>query len=403
MRILILSFYYQPDLSACSFRSTALVDSLRALAPAGSEIEVITTLPNRYHSFSPGALEAEDRNGVSISRVPLPDHQSGILDQSRAFVAFSRAVNKKVAGRDYDIVFATSSRLMTAALGAWITRRRRARLYLDIRDIFVENIQDVALRMVSLFAKPVFASLERWTIRRADKVNLVSPGFAEYFSTRYPGQSFSFFTNGIDDEFLEVASPDVSVSAADEDARPLADARPLTVVYAGNVGEGQGLHAIVPEIARRIGPDVRFQIIGDGGRKRALEVALSSAGVTNVELLPPVNRKKLIEAYRKADVLFLHLNDYDAFKKVLPSKFFEYAAMGKPIWAGVSGYAAEFARSEIDNSAVFHPCDAEDAVRALGKLTLRDEPRSDFVEKYSRSSLSREMAEDILTVGRGPV
>ena len=395
MRILILSFYYEPDLSACSFRSTALVDSLRALVPAGSEIEVITTLPNRYHSFSPGALEVEDRDGVSISRVPLPDHQSGMLDQSRAFVTFSRAVNKKVAGRDFDIVFATSSRLMTAVLGAWITRQRRARLYLDIRDIFVETIQDIAPRVVSLLGKPVFASLERWTIRRADKVNLVSPGFAEYFSTRYPGQAFSFFTNGIDDEFLEVATPDVSVSATDKHARP------LTVVYAGNVGEGQGLHAIVPEIARRMGSDVQFRIIGDGGRKHALEVALSSAGVTNVELLPPVNRKKLIEAYRDADVLFLHLNDYDAFKKVLPSKFFEYAAMGKPIWAGVSGYAAEFARSEIDNSAVFYPCDAEDAVQALGKLTLGDEPRRDFVDKYSRSNLSREMAEDILTVGRG--
>ena len=397
MRILILSFYYQPDLSACSFRTTALVDSLLALAPAGSELEVITTLPNRYHSFAPRALAGEDRDGLSISRIPLPDHQSGMLDQSRAFVAFSRAAIKRVAGRDYDIVFATSSRLMTAVLGAWIARRRRARLYLDIRDIFVETIQDVAPRMVSVLAKPVFALLERWTIRRADRVNLVSPGFAEYFSTRYPGRLFSFFTNGIDDEFLGAAPPDVSLSAPGEDARP------VTVVYAGNLGEGQGLHAVVPEIARRMGSDVRFRIIGDGGRKRALEVALSSAGVTNVELLPPVSRKKLIDAYRDADVLFLHLNDYDAFERVLPSKFFEYAAMGKPIWAGVSGYAAEFARSEIDNSAVFHPCDAEDAVRALGKLTLRDRPRTDFVEKYARSNLSREMAEDILTVGRSLV
>ena len=397
MRILILSFYYQPDLSACSFRTTALVDSLLALAPAGSEIEVITTLPNRYQSFAPGALEVEARDGLSISRIPLPDHQSGMLDQSRAFLAFSRAAIKKVAGRDYDVVFATSSRLMTAALGAWITRRRQAHLYLDIRDIFVESIQDVAPRMVSLLGKPCFASLERWTIRRADKVNLVSPGFAEYFSTRYPGQSFSYFTNGIDEEFLGVASSDVSVSAPDKDATP------LTVVYAGNVGEGQRLHAIVPEIARRMGSDVHFRIIGDGGRKHALEVALSSAGVTNVELLSPVSRKKLIDAYRNADVLFLHLNDYDAFERVLPSKFFEYAAMGKPIWAGVSGYAAEFARSEIDNSAVFHPCDAEDAVRALRKLTLRDRPRTDFVEKYARSNLSREMAQDVLTLGRGLV
>jgi len=394
LKILILSFYFRPDLSACSFRTTALVESLVALAPAGLQIDVITTLPNRYKSFSPEAPETERLQGVSISRIALPDHQSGMLDQSRAFWTFARAATRMVARRDYDIAFATSSRLMTAVLGAWITRRRETRLYLDIRDIFVETIRDVAPRIVSLLGKPVFSALERWTIRRADKVNLVSPGFADYFSARYPEQEFSYFTNGIDSEFLDSASKDVSVPGGERGAGV------LSVVYAGNIGEGQGLHAIVPEIARLMEPRVHFRIIGDGGRKGALEVALSAAGATNVEIHPPVNRTELIAAYREADVLFLHLNDHQAFTRVLPSKFFEYAAMGKPIWAGVSGYAAEFARSEIPNSAVFHPCDAEAAVRAFGALVIEDTLRDDFLQKYARENVSREMAEYILALGR---
>lgn len=390
-----MSFYYRPDLSACSFRTTALVDSLVELAPPGSEIEIITTLPNRYHSFSPDAPETEHQNGVSISRIALPAHQSGMLDQSRAFWAFARAATRRVSDRHYDLVFATSSRLMTAVLGAWIAWRKRARLYLDIRDIFVDTIQDVAPRWVSLLGKPAFSAMERWAIRRADRVNLVSPGFADYFARRYPAQRFSFFTNGIDEEFLHVEFPGTQAGAEGEASRP------LRVIYAGNIGEGQGLHAIVPQIATSMGSGVQFCIIGDGGRKPALEIALKSAAATNVELRPPVGRRELIEAYCDADILFLHLNDYDAFKKVLPSKFFEYAAMGKPIWAGVSGYAAEFVRSEITNAAVFRPCDAEDAVRVLGTLVLGDAPRSEFVDKYSRASVSREMAEDILSVGRG--
>lgn len=395
MRILILSFYFRPDLSACSFRTTALVDSLVTLAPPGSQIDVITTLPNRYHSFSPDASETEQQEGLSVSRIPLPVHKSGMLDQSRAFITFSRAVTRMVAGREYDVVFATSSRLMTGVLGAWLSGQTGARLYLDIRDIFVDTIQDVAPRLVSLLGCPVFSSMERWAIHRADKVNLVSPGFRRYFSARYPKQQFSFFTNGIDEEFLNVACPSVPAGA---DGR---SAKPLRVVYAGNLGEGQGLHSIVPEIARRMGSDIHFRIIGDGGRKRALEIALASCRLVNVEIVPPMGRNALIEAYRGADVLFLHLNDFDAFTKVLPSKFFEYAALGKPIWAGVAGYAAEFVRSEISNSAVFHPCDAEGAIRALGTLKLGDAPRSDFVAKYARASVSRAMAEDILELGSG--
>ena len=123
--------------------------------------------------------------------------------------------------------------------------------------------------------------------------------------------------------------------------------------------------------------------------------------MTNVALLPPMNREALLETYRSADILFLHLNDYEAFKKVLPSKLFEYAALGKPVWAGVSGYAAKFVASEISNAAVFYPCDIAGAVRAFNTLNIQDTPRNDFLEKYSRSKISLELAEDILNLARG--
>jgi glycosyltransferase involved in cell wall biosynthesis len=398
MKILVLSFYFRPDLCAGSFRATALVDALRELAPCGSQLDVITTLPNRYHSFAAdlaGVPDREEHAGLSIVRIPLRQHQSGFVDQSRAFMTFARRAIQQTDGRDYDVVFATSSRLMTAVLGAWIARRKRASLYLDMRDIFVDTIKHVLPRTAAFVTGPVFARLERWTINRAAKVNLVSAGFAPYFSTRYPRQRFSYFTNGIDEEFLTRESVECARRATS------AGNRPLTVLYAGNLGEGQGMHMIVPRLAQRMGSSVRFKIIGDGGRRRALEMALSAMEVTNVELLPPVRRVELLEAYRAADVLFLHLNDYDAFKKVLPSKLFEYAAVGKPVWAGVAGYAAEFVTSEISNSAVFHPCDVDGAVRSFHRLTLRNEPRTEFVAKYARGNISRALAADVLTVARG--
>ena len=392
MKILVLTFYYKPDLCAGSFRATPLVDALRKLMPNDSNIDVITTLPNRYSSFTSEAAETEDLGDLKIFRIALPNHKSGMIDQSRMFLAFVREALKKTDGRDYDLVFATSSRLMTAVLGAWIARKKSAKLYLDIRDIFVDTIKDVLPRKVAWLAKPFFSVIEKWAVKRADKVNLVSAGFAEYFSTRYPQQRFSYFTNGIDDEFLAAAPTHTSVS------RGVAEDRPFTVLYAGNLGEGQGLHKLIPELAKRMESSVRFKIIGDGGRKQALKTALSKAGVTNVELLPPVKRDELLSAYHAADVLILHLNDYDAFKKVLPSKIFEYAALGKPVWAGVSGYAAEFIRSEVSNAALFHPCDVEGAVQSFEKLTLQDSLRADFVAKYARANISQIMAEDVLAV-----
>ena len=74
-------------------------------------------------------------------------------------------------------------------------------------------------------------------MRRADRINLVSRGFRDYFLSRYPDRSYAWFSNGIDDEFLH----------ANWSGGKPSDARALLVVYAGNIGEGQGLHAILPQ------------------------------------------------------------------------------------------------------------------------------------------------------------
>lgn len=382
----MLSFYFRPDLSAGSFRATSLVNALMQKIPEGGRIDVLTTLPNRYNSFSVEASAEEKTPGLSIVRIALPRHQSGMIDQARAFISFSREVLRITRMEEYDLVYATSSRLMTAALGAWVARKKRIPLYLDIRDIFVDTINDVLPRHLAILAKPIFTLLERWAINRASKVNLVSRGFAEYFSVHYPRKRFSYFTNGIDDEFLSVSVSKSSVRTSGM----------VEILYAGNVGEGQGLHAIVPYLAKRMHGQICFKIIGDGGRSEALRAALTSTGVDNVQLLPPMKRTQLIAAYQSADVLFLHLNDYDAFKKVLPSKLFEYGAMGKPIWAGVSGYASEFVRNELDNSAVFHPCNAAEAERVFTQLRLQTEPRNHFVSKYARINIANEMAKDVV-------
>ena len=384
MKILILSFYDQPDLYAGSFRCTALVQQLRQQADC--EIEVITTLPNRYASYSAAAPEFEEQGNLRIHRVKLPAHKSGMMDQAKAFTCYYRKAFSLTRDQKYDTVFATSSRLFTAFLGARIASRKKAPLYLDIRDIFVDTMNDVLPQKVALFAKPLLHIIEKYTFNKADRINLVSKGFEDYFNKHYPKADLRWFTNGIDEEFLAM-TPTVLTE-------PVTD-WPVRVLCAGNIGEGQGLHTILPALGKKLEERIEFRVIGDGGKKQLLQGELSEQAVTNVCLCDPVGRQQLIKEYQNADVLFLHLNDYPAFKKVLPSKIFEYAAMGKPIWAGVAGYAAQFLKSEVDNVAVFQPSNVQEALDTLTTLVLADRPRVDFNRKYARVTIMKEMAEDI--------
>ena len=205
MKVLFLTYYFEPDLCAGSFRNTSLLKALNCkLEESSDKIDVITTHPNRYDSYKVTAENVEKRGeNVTINRIRIPDHNSGLLGQIKSFKVFYTEALKIAYKGNYDLVYASSSRLFTAFLGAKLARNHEAKLYLDIRDIFRESIVEIfkntfVKMSLDFFLRPI----ERYTFKKATHINLVSKGFESYFS-KYKQATYSYFTNGIDDVFLE--------------------------------------------------------------------------------------------------------------------------------------------------------------------------------------------------------
>lgn len=386
-KILYLTFYFEPDLCAGSFRNSPLVAELAKQAQGKATIDVISTLPNRYGTFDVEAPQSEERGNINITRIAIPKHQSGMKDQVFSFKEYYTQVKKLVKGKKYDLVVASSSRLFTAYLGYTVAKSLKAPLYLDIRDIFYDTLEDVLEEgFVKKAALPVIKMIERKTFRYASHINLISGGFKPYFQ-QYNKATYSYFPNGIDDVFID-ANRNVDLCST---ARKVKQ-----IVYAGNLGEGQGLHKIVPLVAKALEAEIEFLIIGDGGAKAKLEAELARLNVTNVRLQNPVKRNELIAIYKQADYLFVHLNDYEAFKKVLPSKFFELATFPQPIIAGVGGFAANFVNENLENAILFEPCNADQLIEQLKNYNYERSVRNSFVERFKRDSVNEDMAATML-------
>ena len=388
MKILHLTFYFEPDLCAGSFRNTPLFKELKSQIGNDDFVHVVTTQPNRYSTYITKAEVVESGKNYKIDRIKIPTHKSGLFDQAISFFVFFCNVMKLVRKEKYDIVLASSSRLFTAFLGRLIAKKNNAYLYLDIRDIFVDTLSDIfsKKRIIQIPAVALLKLVESYTFVNANHINLVSGGFKAYFS-KYTKPSFSFYTNGIDEEFLNINTTK---------SREKSDV--FTITYAGNIGSGQGLEKVIPQAAKLLGNNYHFRIIGDGGTKNLLIQNIASMNLTNVEIINPVSRAELIDYYLNSDFLFLHLNDLDAFKKVLPSKIFEYGAFNKPIIAGVSGFASEFIRDNLQNYILFEPTDVNDMVNQIKAFKITDMDRTDFIEKFARESIIKKMANSILTI-----
>ena len=383
MKLLILSFYFQPDLCAGSFRTTALVDALRQKLEIDDTIEIITTMPNRYKSLRNPAYSFEKHENIIIRRIPMPDHEGGFIDQGFAFWEYWKGVWKFTENQHYDLIYATSARLFTAFLGARISKKKRVKLYLDIRDILSDTVRDIIKNSIlKSLLLPIIHRIEKYTIQSAIHLNLVSAGFNDSFID-YTGK-VTFFTNGIDNTFLE------------NNFEKLSNNEPKIITYAGNIGEGQGLEKIIPKAAKKLKGKYVFNIIGDGSTKKKLLRKLADLQIDNVNIISPINRDELIKYYQETDFLFLHLNNYEAFKKVLPSKIFEYGAIGKPILAGVDGYAREFVKEHLEDVLIFEPSNVEEFIEVLEKYEPQIILRKEFVTKFSREAIFDKMTDSIL-------
>lgn len=380
-RILYLTFYYKPDLSAGSFRNTTLSNKIIKNGNNDVLIDVVTTTPNRYKSFKVEADKSKNLKNLNITRIQIPAHSSGFFDQSISFIYFFIGVNKLIKNKKYDLVFASSSRLFTAFLGYVVSKRLRSKLYLDIRDIFYETIYDILDKnpLKFLVAKPI-RIIEKLTFKGADHVNLISKGFNKYFE-KFNLKSVSYFSNGIDEQFLDLPL--------------IKNKKNKVITYAGNIGESQALHEIIPEAAQKL-KDFTFQIIGDGSAKPKLITKINKYGLKNIKLINPINRNELIKVYLNSQFNFIHLKSENAFLRVLPSKVFELGAINIPIIAGVSGYSKKFISKNLPSSIIFQPHNSEELVRKIKQYRYVDINRNEFRKKFSRDRINNELSKSIL-------
>jgi len=392
LKIVFFTYYYPPDLCAGSFRAIALTDALSKRIGKNIELHIISTHPNRYEGHTIKANDMEVHDKVTIHRISVTGHKNTMFSQARAFFQYAFSAYQLTKKLKPNFIIGTTSRLMTGLLTGVAARRSGCNYFIDLRDIFSETISDIFSRkskLLGLIFKSTFSFLEKKLLNKASGVNVVSEEFPEYFQSNGVNISnWSFFPNGVDKDFIGLTPTkrDRSNSIT-------------TILYAGNIGSGQGLESILPYVAKILGDRYHFLIIGDGNTRKLLSESIRRQNINNIKILPPVSRAKLIDYYQNADMLFLHLNSLPAFHRVLPSKIFEYAALGKPIIAGLSGYSAQFLKNNVPYSSIFSPGDVDDCINSIKEienLHVKNKNVSIFVDKYSREKIMNKMAKHIV-------
>lgn len=310
------------------------------------------------------------------------------------FARFAVAATVAVAREPRpDVVYATSPPL-TMALPAFVaSRRHRAPLVFEVRDLWPEApIQMGALS--NPLAQHAARLVERGAYRAAAHVIALSPGMrAGVVAAGVPESRTSMISNASD---LDLFSPDVDGSAVRE---RLGLGERFVCSYFGTMGEGNDLTYVVDAAAalRARGEDgVAFVLHGDGKRREALEELVRARGLEDAVILsrPIGDKASVAELAAASDACMTIYKDVPILYTCSPNKLFDTFAAGRAAIVNTPGWLQELVE---DNDAGVYARHGEPADLAEKVAWLRDHPdRVAELGRNARSLAEREFDRSLL-------
>lgn len=113
-----------------------------------------------------------------------------------------------------------------------------------------------------------------------------------------------------------------------------------TITFAGNIGQAQGIDAVLQAMKQLNDPDLQFVVVGDGSAKAELEKLSNKLNLDNVFFLGRRAADDMPALFSKSDFLLVSLRKDYLFSLVIPSKVQAYMQAGKPVVAFLDGEGA---------------------------------------------------------------
>jgi len=276
-------------------------------------------------------------DGIEVIEFDLAySNADGFIKRSLLFMLFALRSVGVALTRRYDVLFATTTPLTAGIPGIFARWLRGKPFVFEVRDLWPE-----LPREMGVISNPVvlwtMGVLEWVSYRSAHRVIGLSPGIVQGIERcGVPTERIALVPNGCD----------FSIFEQDVDTwRPEGvEGRDLLAIFTGTHGMANGLDSVLDAatlLKERGRTDIKIALVGDGKLKPHLQTRASKLGLDNVFFHDPVDKKRLAELMKAADIGIQSLANVPAFYfGTSPNKFFDYISAGLPVLNNYPGWLA---------------------------------------------------------------
>lgn len=320
MKILLVSFYYYPELGAAPSRITNMASGLRE---QGAEVDVLTCMPNypkgKIFEGYRGNLYKKEKNGgnniyrywtyATISKNPI-SRAWGML--SFAIMMWFFALRVKLV-KSYDRVIVQSPPLLVSFSAVVIFKCLYKKIVvLNVSDLWpLSAVELGAISNVGLSYK-IFAWIEKFIYKKVNGIIGQSEEILKHISDFDSSESKLLYRN----------LQNYTISAEYKERNPQ-----LKIVYAGLLGVAQDILGIIKNVNFEE-LDVELHLYGGGYQTKEIEAYIDNKEM-NVFYHGYVNKNEIVKELSKYDASIIPLAVQ--IKGAVPSKIYDILPVGIPV------------------------------------------------------------------------
>lgn len=317
--ILIISNYYPPERGAAANRIEQLA---LKLDQNKYKVSVICPLGNYpkgelFPEYKGKFSVTENLQNISVKRLWIyPSVSKNLLKRTLSILSFSVVLFFYLLfQKTPHKVVVQSPPLLLSFVSVFVLSLKRKRIILNVSDLWPIAAIELKALKVGSFSHKLSLFMERFIYKKSSLIFGQSNEIISHIHSIFPEKQCYLYRNFPDHQVSEV----VFSARINE---------PIKLFYAGLLGVAQGVSDLCQNIDLK-DLNIELHIFGDGAERYLIEDLIKRNPLNKIFFHGMLERKALHETLRGFDIAIVPLKTR-IFGSV-PSKIFEYGALGFPI------------------------------------------------------------------------
>ena len=317
--ILIISNYYPPEKGAAANRIEQLALKLQQ---NNYRVSVVCPLGNYpkaelFPVYKGKFSITENRAGITVKRLWIyPSVSKNLLVRILSVLSFSVCLfGYLLCKKTPKKVVVQSPPLLLSFISVLVLSLKKKKIILNVSDLWPMAALELGVVKKGSLSHKFSLFLERFIYKKSTLVLGQSNETLEHIQTIFPAKSCFLYRNFPDHALSELTlKTDLN--------------QPIKIFYAGLLGIAQGVLELCQNIKLK-DLNIELHLFGDGAEKNEIEQLIASHPEKKIFFHGMLNRKVLHDQLQSFDIAIVPLTT--RIYGSVPSKIFEYGALGFPI------------------------------------------------------------------------